>query len=59
MPNFDFYVDSKKKEAPISSIKKKKYKSPSQRKRDHTRKQKFSQKKVETTTYEDCFENLK
>ena len=46
MPNFDFSVHSKKKEAPKNAIKKKKYKSTSQRKRDHTKKQKYLQKKV-------------
>ena len=35
MPNFDFSVDGIRKEALIHAIKKKKYKSPSQRKRDH------------------------
>ena len=56
MPNFDFSVDSTKKEAPTHAVKKKKYKSPSQKKRDHTRKQKYFQKKMEIPITKNSFE---
>ena len=45
MPNFDFSVDSTKKQAPTHAVKKKKYKSPNQKKGDHTRKLKYFQRK--------------
>ena len=57
MPNFNFSVASTNKETPTTAIKKKKYKSPSQKKRDHTRKQIYLQKKEEIPSSEDSFEN--
>ena len=56
MPNFNFSVTSTNKETPTTAIKKKKYKSPSQKKRDHTRKQIYLRKKVETPSSEESFE---
>ena len=45
MPNLSFSASSTKKETPLNAVKKKKYKPPSQRKRDDISKQKYLQKK--------------
>ena len=57
MLNFNFSVTSTNKETPTTAIKKKKCKSPRQKKRDHTRKQIYLQKKEEIPSFEDSFEN--
>ena len=56
MPNFNLFATSTKNETPTTAIKKKKYQSPNQKKRDHTSKQIYLQKKVETLSSEESSE---
>ena len=53
MENFNFSASSNTMEAPWNVVKKKKYKSPSQKNRDHIRKQNFLKHKLENPITKD------